>query len=68
MQSEISGKAVIEFLESAGFKIYIRHQPAKTERGKDRVEIDIRQVTPQRWNIAGTLSSKNDFRVKFEEK
>jgi hypothetical protein len=62
------GKSMIEILESVGFEISVRHHPAKTERGKNRIEIDIRQVKPPRWFISGTLSSKNDYRVKFEER
>lgn len=50
-----------------GLDIYVTSFPAKTETGRDRILISVRQANPKKWRLAASLCYVNAFDVRFEK-
>ena len=50
-----------------GLEIYVTQEPAKTERGKDRIWITVNQANPKKWRVAASLCYAKGFNILFDK-
>ncbi len=62
MPSKIRGRLIGRH---EGIEIYVTPNNAKTQKGKDRVWIQIRQRTPKKWRVQTTLSYAKASDIMF---
>lgn len=61
---KVTGKLVGD---AHGLTVTVKHNPAKTQRGKDRLWLQIRQNNGKSWKVYQCLSYTHGVDIAFEQ-